>query len=256
MKTRRPLVVVVGQAGTDEAISSDRLEEPYAVALVELAGAHPMLLSRHEPLEALTELVDRVDGILLTGDVSNVEPWRYGSTMQLAPGPFDPRRDALALALVAEARRRPLPLLGICRGHEEINVAYGGTLWTAVHEQPGMLDHREPDDPDPARRYRLAHEVRAEEGGWLRASLARSSWMVNSLHGQGIRTLGAELTVEARAPDGLIEAVSDMEGGRWILGIQWHPEWQAAEDPVSREIFLAFGAAVSRQGSGRIGSRP
>jgi putative glutamine amidotransferase len=245
MSSGRPLVAVVGHHGESAGVGYEALETTYADALVSTAGLAPLLVPCVLAPGQIVEWIDRIDGILLTGDESNVEPWRYGAPASSGRGPYDPRRDALALALVVEARRRALPLLGICRGYEEINVAYGGTLWPAVHEA-GFDDHREADDPDPRVRYRPAHPVRLTPGGFLHGLLGAEEWTVNSLHGQGIRDLGAGLTVEAMAPDGLVEAVRDGERGRWILGVQWHPEWESDRDPLSQAIFAAFGEASRR----------
>jgi putative glutamine amidotransferase len=245
MKTGRPLVAVLGHGGVEDGLEIDALGEHDTSALVAIARVAPLLVPRGLPVAEVIERIDLFDGVLLTGDGSNIEPWRYGTTVSASVGSYDPRRDALALALVAEARRRALPLLGICRGFEEINVAYGGTLWTAVHEV-GFADHRESADPDPRVRYQPAHEVRLVAGGRLHATLGVETWTVNSLHGQGVRNLGAGLTIEARATDGLIEAARDTEAGRWIFGVQWHPEWESTRDRLSHAIFESFGEACSR----------
>ncbi len=245
MKTKRPLVAVVGHGGEEAGIGFDALEETYTKALGECAGVTPFLAPRETPVEGIADWTSAIDGVLLTGDPSNIEPWRYGAAASTGRGPYDPHRDTLALALVVEARRRALPLLGICRGLEEINVAYGGTLRAALHEE-GFLDHREIAGFDPRVRYRRAHEVHLVPGGFLHEIAGAETWTVNSLHAQGIRDLGAELVIEARAPDGLIEAARDTERGRWIVGVQWHPEWESAQDRLSRGIFEAFGKACLR----------
>ena len=240
----RPLVAVVGQGGEEAGVGFDAFGIPYARSLIDLAEVLPVLVPRALPIESLGEWIERIDGLLLTGDSSNIEPWRYGTAVEKGRGPYDTQRDALALALVVEARRRGIPLLGICRGCEEINVAYGGTLWTALHEE-GFRDHREPDSPDPRVRYRPAHEVALEADGWLNRMAEEDTWTVNSLHGQGIRSLGPGLVSEAHSPDGLIEAVRDAEPRRWILGVQWHPEWESHEDRLARELFASFGQACA-----------
>ncbi|MCZ6500953.1 MAG: gamma-glutamyl-gamma-aminobutyrate hydrolase family protein [Gammaproteobacteria bacterium] len=189
----------------------------------------------------LDQVLDLADGLLLTGSISNVDPVRYGK----APAPEmnkDGQRDATVFPLLEKAIERRLPILAICRGIQELNVALGGTLYSAVQDVNGFNDHREPGGVPREQMYELAHEVTVCEGGLLESILGCGSFMVNSLHGQGIAEVGQGLRVEATAPDGLVEAVS--LPGQFVLGVQWHPEWAYEENRQSQAIFAAFGKAV------------
>ena len=209
----------------------------YARALL-LAGCVPVLLP---PLgAAMLAALDRLDGLLLPGSTSNVEPHRYGAETDETPGQHDPDRDDTTLPLIREAVRRGLPVLAICRGIQELNVALGGTLHQRVHALTGRMDHRDPDGP-PDARFALAHDV-AVTGG-LAAMLGADRVRVNSLHGQAVDHPAPGLSVEALAEDGTVEAVRGTTCPGFVLGVQWHPEWHAATDAPSRAIFEAFGKA-------------
>lgn len=216
---------------------------------VRLAGALPLVMPAALP-EELDSLLDVADGLLLTGSPSNVHPRHFDEAV-LNPGlPLDPRRDAMTLPLIRLARAHGLPFLAICRGFQEVNVALGGALHQAVQELPGHLDHREDKDAPVAQQYGPAHALQIEPGGLLAGLLGTDPIQVNSLHGQGVKRLAPGLRVEARAPDGLVEAFSvpptadePAGAGRFQLGVQWHPEWQAAGNPVSMRLLQAFGQA-------------
>ncbi|MBM3117782.1 gamma-glutamyl-gamma-aminobutyrate hydrolase family protein [Jeongeupia naejangsanensis] len=208
------------------------------------AGGLPLLIPALGDTIAAGEILAHVDGLLLTGSPSNIEPHHYGG--QPVEGDFnDARRDATTLPLIRSAVDAGVPVLGICRGFQEMNVAFGGSLHQAVHAQPGLLDHREPSG-NLDERYGPAHEVALVEGGMLHALFGRTSARVNSLHKQGIATLGSGLVAEAHAPDGLIEAfrVADTRG--FALAVQWHPEWKYWENPLSQALFAAFGTACTQ----------
>ncbi len=235
---------------------------------VRLAGAVPLLAPPCDAQE-LAALLGQVDGVLLTGSPSNVHPSHFGEAVHDPRLPLDPARDGFTLALIRAALARGLPLLAICRGTQEVNVALGGSLHQAVHEQPGFLDHRGPEGANPdvsvEEAYAPAHRVDVQPGGVLAAATGRSSFEVNSLHGQGVKTLAPGLRVEALAPDGFIEAFSlprlagttgrDAPAG-FNLCLQWHPEWQAASNPVSAAIFQAFGDAVRLYQAQRMQAQP
>jgi putative glutamine amidotransferase len=178
------------------------------------------------------------------GSPSNVHPRHFGEDVRDASLPLDPERDAWTLPLVTKALERGVPLLGICRGAQEANVALGGSLHQAVHETDGLDDHRAPSEEPADVQYAARHRVRVEPGGRLEAILGPSSFEVNSLHGQGVDRLAPAARVEARAPDGLVEAFSIPGASGFNLFVQWHPEWQARTNPVSRRLFAAFGDAV------------
>lgn len=217
------------------------------VDAIRLAGGVPLMVpgaSAHE----LSAMLDVVDGVLLTGSPSNVHPSHFNEDVLDEQLPLDPSRDAWTLPLIRAVIGRGIPLLGICRGLQEVNVALGGSLHQAVQAQPGHMDHRANDALPVEQEYGLAHEVRLEPGGLLDGLLRGldvrqgNAVMVNSLHGQGVKRLAPGLRVEARAPDGVVEAFSQ-PGGGFNLCLQWHPEWLAAQNPVSLQIFETFGRA-------------
>ena len=211
--------------------------EQYVAAVRDGEGALPVLVASVGGAEAL---LDRLDGLLLPGSESNVAPALYGVADDATPGQHDPARDATVLPLVRAALARGMPVLAICRGHQELNVALGGSLHQAVHALPGRLDHREDPAAEEAAQWAPAHEV-ALSGG-LAALLGRGAVRVNSLHGQAIDRLARGLVVEAVAPDGVVEAVR-AEGTGFCYGVQWHPERGEAEAMGSAALFGAFGAA-------------
>ena len=224
--------------------------EKYVRAVVEGAGALPVLLPTLQPALPLEQWLERVDGILLTGAVSNIEPHHYSDESSYEGNLHDPARDATTLALVPLAMRMGVPILALCRGYQEVNVALGGSLHQKVHEQPGFLDHREnPDDP-LEKQYAPAHAVTLNPGGLLAGIAGAPSVHVNSLHGQGVARLGKGLKVEAVAPDGLVEAFRH-EGPGFLLGVQWHPEWRVTENPFYLGIFKAFGDACRKRATQR-----
>ncbi|MEQ7415903.1 gamma-glutamyl-gamma-aminobutyrate hydrolase family protein [Xanthomonas campestris pv. campestris] len=224
--------------------------EKYVRAVVEAAGAQPVLLpSLQPPLDAGAWL-QRLDGLLLTGAVSNVEPHHYSDEPSWEGNPHDPARDATSLALIPQALARGLPVLAICRGLQEVNVALGGRLHQRVHEVPGLADHREDRSAPLDIQYGPAHPVQLQPGGWLAGMSDTAQVQVNSLHGQGIATLAAGLLVEATAPDGLIEAFRG-PGPGFLLAVQWHPEWRVTQHPFYRAIFHAFGEACRQYAAQR-----
>lgn len=209
---------------------------------VRLAGCLPLVVPAASPHE-VGELLDLADGVLLTGSVSNVHPSHFGEEVHDPGLPLDTVRDDWTLPLIRETLRRGMPLFGICRGFQETNVALGGSLHQAVQEQPGLSDHRARADVPVHVQYGLAHPVHVETGGVLEAVLGPGEFQVNSVHGQGIKRLADGLRVEATAPDGLVEAFSDPRSQGFNLCVQWHPEWQAEDNPVSRKLLQAFGQA-------------
>jgi len=220
--------------------------EKYIEAVAVGAKAAPLLIPALGSELDLSSVLGACDGLLLTGSASNVEPHHYGGPDSVPGTLHDPNRDATTLPLIPRAIAAGLPVLAICRGFQEMNVAYGGTLWQRVHEVPGHLDHRDDESLPLEEQYGPAHEVLLEPGGLLRGTAGAEKLLVNSLHWQGIQRLGAGLTVEARAPDGLVEAFRVADVASFALGLQWHPEWQFARNPFSCALFAAFGEA-SRQ---------
>lgn len=225
------------------------------VAAVRLAGCLPLVVPSAQP-EELAQLLDLADGVLLTGSPSNVDPSRYGEPVHDPAAPLDAVRDAWTLPLVPMALERGVPLFAICRGLQEVNVALGGSLHQAVHELAGNADHRADAAAPVERQYGLAHDVTLVPGGVLERITGCAALQVNSLHSQSISRLGRGLRVEAKAADGVIEAVSVPAAAAFALGVQWHPEWEAADNPVSMKLLGAFGDACRArlQGRGRAGS--
>jgi putative glutamine amidotransferase len=227
-------------------------EHPFHVAgkkyvdAVRLAGCTPLIVPTALP-EEIDTLLDLADGVLLTGSKSNVHPGHFDEAVHDPSLPLDPDRDAWTLPLIRRTIARGQPLLGICRGAQETNVALGGTLYQAVQESTGpagaYADHRAPDGEPAEAQYATAHPVQVVAGGLLQQIVPQAEFAVNSLHGQAVRQLAPGLRVEARAPDGLVEAFSVAEGKGFQLCVQWHPEWQAASNPVSMQILQAFGSA-------------
>lgn len=221
--------------------------EKYARAVLDAAGAAPLLIPSLAGELDFTELLERLDGLLFTGSPSNVEPHHYEGPPS-APGTLhDPARDATTLPLIRKAVESGVPVFGICRGFQEMNVAFGGTLHQKLHEVPGHLDHRDDESQPLDVQYGPAHEVSLEPGGLLRSLSDSDRIRVNSLHSQGIDRLGAPLAVEARAPDGVIEAFRVREATTFALAVQWHPEWRVMADSFSRALFAAFGRAAAER---------
>lgn len=226
-------------------------EHPYQIAgnkyldAVRLAGCVPLVVPSISADE-IDGVLDLADGVLLTGSPSNVHPSHFGEDVRDTQLPLDPARDHWTLPLIPRALQRGIPLFAICRGFQETNVALGGSLHQAVHELAGQHDHRGAKgkkDANAEQTYGIAHQINVEPGGALEAIVGSAPIEVNSAHGQGVNRLAVGLRVEATAPDGLIEAVSMPSASAFNLCVQWHPEWQAANNPVSMRLFGAFGAA-------------
>jgi putative glutamine amidotransferase len=224
------------------------------VDAVRLAGCQPLVVPSVEPPDD-DALLDVADGLLLTGSPSNVHPRHYDENVLDESLPLDPSRDAWILPIIPKVLARGMPLFAICRGFQEANVALGGTLHQAVHQVPGFADHRDRDDDPPEVQYAVAHEVAIEPGGVLAGLLGVERIAVNSLHGQGVNRLAPRLKVEARAPDGLIEAFSVPDAPGFALAVQWHPEWHATENPISMRLLGAFGDAARAYRAQAIGHR-
>ncbi len=225
-------------------------QHPYHVAgkkyidAVRLAGCQPLVVPS-AGIDEIDALLDLADGVFLTGSPSNVHPGQFGEHVHDKTLPLDSERDGWTLPLIPRALERGIPLLAVCRGLQEVNVALGGSLHQAVQEVPGRLDHRDADDTSLEVQYGLAHELTVLPGGVLADVLEAGRIEVNSLHGQGVNRLAPGLRVEAVAPDGLIEAFSVEAAPAFNLCVQWHPEWQAASNPVSMRLFRAFGVACA-----------
>jgi len=225
--------------------------EKYLRAVVDGAGCLPLVIPSLSPPLDLREILQHLDGLLLTGAYSNIEPHHYSDEPSYPGNHHDPARDATTLGIVPLALEMGVPVLALCRGFQEVNVALGGTLHQKVHEVPGHDDHRENTDDPLGVQYAPSHPIDLAEGGLLAGIAGTREAMVNSLHGQGLRTLGRGLVVEATARDGLVEAVRLDDPGPFLLAVQWHPEWRVTENPFYLGIFQAFAAACRERASQR-----
>ncbi|MFQ5775452.1 MAG: gamma-glutamyl-gamma-aminobutyrate hydrolase family protein [Kiloniellaceae bacterium] len=253
---RPPLKPLIGVPACVRAIDGHpfhSVRDKYLRAVAEAAGGIPLVIPAFGRQIEPADLVGRLDGLMLTGSPSNVHPTHYGRDPHPEAEPHDPERDATTLPLIHSALDRGLPLFAICRGMQELNVALGGTLHARVHELPGRMDHRRPRHEDPDVQYGPRHPVSLTPGGELERLIGTREIVVNSLHGQGLDRVAETLIVEAVAEDGTIEAVSVKGAHTFALGVQWHPEYKALENPVSTRLFAAFGAAARARAAARAG---
>jgi putative glutamine amidotransferase len=251
MAQKKPVVGVIGSAHLAEGrFATQRVGERNMRAVANAAGALPLMFAATPEITEVGTLLDAVDGILLTGARANVHPSYFGLDEDTRYEPYDRERDAVALPLILTCVERGVPLLGICRGLQEMNVAFGGTLHPEIRDLPGRLNHRAPRlangelHPDAAVIFAERHDIRLTPGGVF-AKLLGEEWVrVNSLHGQGILDPGKRVVVEALAEDGTVEAISIAQAPGFALGVQWHAEHEADRNPTNRKLFEAFGAAL------------
>jgi len=222
------------------------LGDKYVRAITDGMNAIPLLIPAIGEPKLLETYLSMIDGLLLTGSPSNIEPHHYQGEPALEPV-HDPARDATTLPLIKMAVEADIPILGICRGFQEINVAYGGRLHQRVQDLPGMMDHREDPEQPLEVQYGPAHAMHLEAGGLLAKIAGTDEVQVNSIHQQGIQTLASPLTVEAKAADGLVEAFRIERDDRFVLAVQWHPEWKVTQNPFYHGIFTAFTAACEQR---------
>jgi len=251
---RKPVVGVIG--------NSHRIENRFNVqvvgernlrAIAEVAGALPLMFPGAADITDIDALLEVVDGVLLTGARANVHPTRFRAQAHVSHEPYDECRDALALALIERCVDRGVPILGICRGLQEMNVAFGGTLHPEIRELPGRMNHRMPRlatgeiHPDPAVVFADRHDVSLVAGGTFATLFGCETIRVNSLHGQGILEPGTRIIVEGVAEDGTIEAIRVADAPAFALGVQWHAEHDPQGNPINRALFRAFGEAVAQR---------
>jgi putative glutamine amidotransferase len=213
-------------------------------AVADVSGCMPMLIPADPRYVSVEELLETCDGFVLTGGRPNVHPEEYGEVATEVYGTFDRARDAISLPLVRACVERGQPVFGICRGFQEVNVAMGGTLYPEIRDLPGRNNHRMPPDGTLEEKFELRHCVNVSEGGVFHDVFGATQVMTNTLHGQGIKTPGARIEVDGTAPDGTPEAIFVRDAPGFTLAVQWHPEWNAVNDPVSRALFSAFGQAT------------
>jgi putative glutamine amidotransferase len=249
---KTPVVGVIGSLHLMEGkYPAQRVGERNMRAVAEAAGALPLMFAGSPEITDIAALLGAVDGIMLTGARANVHPSRFGHEAHPSSEPYDHSRDALALKLVEICVQRGVPLFGICRGFQEINVAYGGSLHPEIRELPGRLNHRAPRlangelHPDLQVVFAERHEVRLTPGGVFAKLLGTECIRVNSLHGQGILEPGQRIVVEGVAEDDTIEAIRVADAPGFALGVQWHAEYEAQSNPINRKLFEAFGAALA-----------
>lgn len=249
---RCPLVAVPGSTHYSEQPDKYRfsVEVKYLKALMNFSNCLPVMVPALNGDLAAEEILGRFDGLFLTGNLSNIDPQLYGQEKHERDGPFDPLRDSLSLDLIKVAVKRGLPVFGVCRGLQEINVALGGTLRREIQDHRGFDDHRSLSTGQATTDYGARHALKLQKGGYLEQLCINNGYAlegikVNSLHRQGVDLLSDQLQSEAVAPDGLIEALSLKSRKSFCLGVQWHPEYETAANPFSRLLFRSFGDALS-----------
>jgi putative glutamine amidotransferase len=216
----------------------------YVASAMAYADAAALLIPSMPQYMRASDVAGRLDGLLLTGSPSNLDPSAYGEAADDAPGPFDPARDSMTGDLIRATLDLGRPVFGICRGFQELNVAFGGSLRRDVSAHPDLLKHHAPDEVGFNEMFDHAHDVALTPGGVLAAALGEDRIRVNSVHYQGVSRLGDGLSVEARADDGVVEAFSARVNAAPVLAVQWHPEWRTGENPQSQVFFNVFGRAL------------
>ena len=245
MNMTKPLVAVPTDVREFDNYIWHGVPKPYLDAAVHAASVTPLSLPSFgaENMD-IGRILDAVDGVMITGSKSNVHPSLYGEEATEENGPYDPDRDATSIPLIRGALERGVPLLCICRGIQELNVALGGSLATEIHQDKGNLDHRAAVSDSQDERFAIQQSVTVRPGTCLADILGDGELMINSLHRQAIGRLGNGLEVEAIASDGIVEGISVTGAKAFAIGVQWHPEYWAASDEPSARIFKAFGDAV------------
>ena len=252
---RQPLVAVSTDVRQFENYTWHAAPQQYLEAALSAANVLPLLVPSFGDRLDLDSLLDQVDGVLITGSKSNVHPSLYGQEATEANGPYDPARDATTLPLIRKSIKRGVPLLAICRGIQELNVALGGSLATEIQERAGVLDHRAPVSDNQDERFAIRQTVSIKPGSCLAGVFGAGDIQVNSVHRQGVDRLGEHLEVEALASDNTVEAVSVKGARAFAVGVQWHPEYWAKTDHASQRLFRAFGDAARAHAADRLGLR-
>jgi putative glutamine amidotransferase len=249
---RRPVVGVIGNTHlVENRFAVQMVGERNLRALTEVAGVLPLMFAGSPDITEIGALLDVVDGILLTGARANVHPTRFGTDAHPRHEPYDSARDDVALPLTEVCVARGVPIFGVCRGLQEMNVAFGGSLHPEIRELPGRMNHRMPRletgeiHPDAAVIFADRHDVRLTPDGAFARLLGCETIRVNSLHGQGILEPGSRVVIEGTAEDGTIEAIRIADAPGFALGVQWHAEYDPQKNPINRALFEAFGQALA-----------
>jgi putative glutamine amidotransferase len=242
--TESPLIAVPADVKDMDGYRWHAAAEPYLRAIVRGFGGTPLIVPALSGAIDIDAVLDRMDGVLLTGSRSNVHPERYGAAADSSSEPYDVARDATSFALIATALRKQVPLFAICRGMQELNVVLGGTLISELQEHEGRHDHRAPVSDSQEERFAIRRDVDIAADGRLATILGSGPVRVNSLHRQGIGKLAPGVAVEAIAPDGTIEAIRVVGAPGFAIGVQWHPEYWVESDQPSAKLFAAFGEAA------------
>ena len=222
-------------------------------AMVEVSDAAPLIVPSMQGASCIDELCVMFDGFVFTGARPNVHPEEFGEEPTEAHGEFDRERDRLTLPLIRACVDKGIPILGICRGFQEFNVAFGGSLYPEIRDLPGRMNHRMPPDGTIEEKFAHRHNVTLKKGGVFEDLWGRDTVLTNSLHGQGLKDVGERITVEGYAPDGTPEAIRVADAKGFALAVQWHPEYKAGDDAVSKRLFEAFGDAMRAYSAVRIG---
>lgn len=250
---RRPVIGIIGNSYLiNDQYPAHAAGEMNAQALAEVSGALPLIIPSDPEVVSVGALMDVCDGFLFTGGRPNVHPEEYGEAATDAHGTFDRARDRVALPLIQACVARGQPIFGVCRGFQEVNVAMGGTLYPEIRDLPGRDNHRMPPDGTLEEKFELRHAVSFSDGGPFHQLMGSREVMTNTLHGQGIKDAGPRIVVDGYAPDGTPEAIYVADAPGFTLSVQWHPEWNAAADPVSRILFEAFGEACRTWATGAL----
>jgi putative glutamine amidotransferase len=249
---KKPVVGVIGNAHrVENRFAVQMVGERNLRAVADVAGALPLMFAASPEVTDIAALLEVVDGIVLTGARANVHPTRFNAEPHPRHEPYDVARDDVALALTEACVARGVPLFGICRGLQEMNVAFGGSLHPEIRELPGRINHRMPRletgeiHPDHQVIFADRHDVKLVAGGAFATLLGCDTIRVNSLHGQGILEPGKRVVVEGVADDGTIEAIRIADAPGFALGVQWHAEYDPQRNPINRKLFEAFGQALT-----------
>lgn len=247
----RPVIGIIGNSYLiNDEYPAHAAGQMNTQAVSTVSGGVPMIIPSDPGVVSVDELMRLCDGFLFTGGRPNVHPEEYGEAATEAHGAFDRARDQLTLPLIRACVARGQPIFGVCRGFQEVNVAMGGTLHPEIRELPGRDNHRMPPDGTLEEKFALRHPVTFSDGGPFHRLMGAREVMTNTLHGQGIKQPGARVVIDGNAPDGTPEAIYIADAPGFTLSVQWHPEWNAADDPVSRPLFEAFGNACRAWAAG------